>query len=110
LVILYGIGDNYHPDHSEVPAALIRRFHEARLGSAASVTVWGSAVAYRNFLNGPGFAGEPMSDVSRNEESRHGRRRHIGSHAREAFAAKGAPSRLRQPVAWSWLGGEMEPA
>jgi GDP-L-fucose synthase len=39
LVILYGIGDNYHPDHSEVPAALIRRLHEPKLGSAASVTV-----------------------------------------------------------------------
>jgi hypothetical protein len=93
------------------------------LGGAVSVTVWGigdlplnfhpaairaSAVAYRNFLTSPGFAGEPMSDVSRNEESRHGRRRHIGSHAREAFGAKGEhASRLRQPVAWSWLGGEM---
>src|SRR5258706_11914970 len=37
---LYGPGDNYHPDHSHVPAALIRRFHEAKLANASSVTVW----------------------------------------------------------------------
>ena len=27
---LYGPGDNYHPEHSHVPAALIRRLHEAK--------------------------------------------------------------------------------
>ena len=36
---LYGPGDNYHPEHSHVPAALIRRFHEAKLAKAASVPV-----------------------------------------------------------------------
>jgi len=47
---LYGPGDNYHPEHSHVPAALIRRMHEAKLAGAASVTVWGSGTPYREFL------------------------------------------------------------
>src|SRR3979411_2744101 len=32
---LYGPGDNYHPEDSHVPAALIRRFHEAKLARLA---------------------------------------------------------------------------
>ena len=47
---LYGPGDNYHPDHSHVPAALIRRFHEAKVAGAPSVTVWGSGRPRREFL------------------------------------------------------------
>ena len=47
---LYGPGDNYHPEHSHVPAALIRRFHEAKLAKAASVTVWGTGRPRREFL------------------------------------------------------------
>ena len=47
---LYGPGDNYHPEHSHVPAALIRRMHEARLAGARVVTVWGSGTPYREFL------------------------------------------------------------
>lgn len=48
---LYGRGDNYHPDHSHVPAALIRRFHEAKLAQAPTVTVWGTGTPLREFLN-----------------------------------------------------------
>jgi GDP-L-fucose synthase len=47
---LYGPGDNYHPEHSHVPAALIRRFHEAKLAKAASVMVWGTGRPRREFL------------------------------------------------------------
>jgi len=47
---LYGPGDNYHPEHSHVPAALIRRFHEAKLANAPSVTVWGTGSPRREFL------------------------------------------------------------
>jgi GDP-L-fucose synthase len=47
---LYGPGDNYHPEHSHVPAALIRRFHEAKLAKAASVLVWGTGQPRREFL------------------------------------------------------------
>ena len=47
---LYGRGDNYHPEHSHVPAALIRRFHEAKLANAPTVTVWGTGSPLREFL------------------------------------------------------------
>ena len=47
---LYGPNDNYHPMNSHVPAALIRRFHEAKLSNAPSVAVWGSGAPRREFL------------------------------------------------------------
>jgi GDP-L-fucose synthase len=47
---LYGPGDNYHPENSHVIPALIRRFHEAKLASAPSVTVWGTGTPRREFL------------------------------------------------------------
>ncbi|WP_027572812.1 GDP-L-fucose synthase [Bradyrhizobium sp. WSM1743] len=53
---LYGRGDNYHPDHSHVPAALIRRFHEAKMANAPSVIVWGTGTPLREFLNVDDFA------------------------------------------------------
>jgi GDP-L-fucose synthase len=47
---LYGPGDNYHPEYSHVVAALIRRFHEAKLSGAANVAVWGTGTPRREFL------------------------------------------------------------
>jgi GDP-L-fucose synthase len=47
---LYGRGDNYHPENSHVIPALLRRFHEAELARAESVTVWGSGTPRREFL------------------------------------------------------------
>ena len=47
---LYGPGDNYHPENSHVIPALIRRFHEAKLGGAASVAIWGTGTPKREFL------------------------------------------------------------
>jgi GDP-L-fucose synthase len=47
---LYGPGDNYHPDHSHVLPALIRRVHEAKHQGAPSVTVWGTGTPRREFL------------------------------------------------------------
>jgi GDP-L-fucose synthase len=47
---LYGPGDNYHPEHSHVPAALIRRFHEAKISGAPNVAVWGTGTPRREFL------------------------------------------------------------
>jgi GDP-L-fucose synthase len=47
---LYGPGDNYHPEYSHVVAALIRRFHEAKITGAPSVTVWGTGTPRREFL------------------------------------------------------------
>jgi len=47
---LYGPGDNYHPEHSHVVAALIRRFHEAKVSGAREVVVWGTGTPRREFL------------------------------------------------------------
>lgn len=47
---LYGEGDNFHPENSHVVPALLRRFHEAKIKSAAEVTVWGSGKPRREFL------------------------------------------------------------
>lgn len=47
---LYGPNDNYHPDHSHVLPALIRRFHEAKEAGLASVTCWGDGSPLREFL------------------------------------------------------------
>ncbi len=47
---LYGPGDNYHPEYSHVVAALIRRFHEAKIANAPEVEVWGTGTPRREFL------------------------------------------------------------
>ena len=48
---LYGPNDNYHPEHSHVMPALIRRFHEAKVSGAPSVTCWGDGSPLREFLS-----------------------------------------------------------
>ncbi|MFB9267656.1 GDP-L-fucose synthase family protein [Bradyrhizobium erythrophlei] len=47
---LYGPGDNYHPEYSHVVAALIHRFHEAKVSGATKVVVWGTGTPRREFL------------------------------------------------------------
>src|SRR4051794_27129178 len=47
---LYGPGDNYHPEYSHVVAALIRRFHEAKVSGADNVVVWGTGTPRRGVL------------------------------------------------------------
>ncbi len=53
---LYGPGDNYHPTHSHVMAAMIRRFHEAKEAKAPSVTCWGTGSPLREFLHADDLA------------------------------------------------------
>jgi GDP-L-fucose synthase len=48
---LYGPGDNFHPEHSHVIPALMRRFHEAAQRGDAEVVVWGSGRPMREFLH-----------------------------------------------------------
>ena len=47
---LYGPNDNYHPEHSHVLPALIRRFHEAKTAGLPEVTCWGDGTPLREFL------------------------------------------------------------
>lgn len=47
---LYGPNDNYHPEHSHVLPALIRRFHEAKENNLPEVVCWGDGSPLREFL------------------------------------------------------------
>ncbi|MBE6286230.1 MAG: GDP-L-fucose synthase [Bacteroidales bacterium] len=47
---LYGPNDNYHPTHSHVLPALIRRFHEAKENGTNEVVCWGDGTPMREFL------------------------------------------------------------
>lgn len=48
---LYGPNDNFHPQNSHMPAALLARFHEARMKKLKKVTVWGTGKPLREFLH-----------------------------------------------------------
>jgi GDP-L-fucose synthase len=48
---LYGPGDNFHPEHSHVIPGMMRRFHEAKIKGAPSVTTWGTGTPRREFLH-----------------------------------------------------------
>ncbi len=48
---LYGPGDNFHPQHSHILPALIRRFHEAKVSGAEEVACWGTGTPRREFLH-----------------------------------------------------------
>ena len=47
---LYGPNDNYHPTHSHVLPALIRRFHEAKEAGLEEVICWGDGMPLREFM------------------------------------------------------------
>ncbi len=48
---LYGPGDNYHPNHSHVLPALLRRIHEAKEKKLKNITIWGTGTPRREFLH-----------------------------------------------------------
>jgi GDP-L-fucose synthase len=48
---LYGPGDNFDPESSHVLPALMRKFHEAKVAGAVSVTIWGTGTPLREFLH-----------------------------------------------------------
>ena len=48
---LYGPRDNFDLQSSHVLPAFIRRFHEAKVANAPSVTVWGTGTPRREFLH-----------------------------------------------------------
>ena len=50
LAKISGLNDNYHPEHSHVLPALIRRFHEAKEAGLKEVTCWGTGTPLREFL------------------------------------------------------------
>lgn len=67
---LYGPNDNYHPTHSHVLPALIRRFHEAKENGVTEVTCWRDGTPMREFLYVDDLADLcvfPMNNYSGNE-------------------------------------------
>ncbi len=48
---LYGPGDNFHSEYSHVPAALLKKMHEAKIEERPSVEVWGTGYPLREFLH-----------------------------------------------------------
>ena len=53
---VYGVGDNFHPDHSHVVAGMMSRFHKAKLAGANQVVVWGSGSALRELIDADDLA------------------------------------------------------
>jgi GDP-L-fucose synthase len=47
---MYGEYDNFHPLDSHVVPAMLRRYYEARVKGAASVTMWGTGAPRRDFV------------------------------------------------------------
>lgn len=53
---VYGMGDNFHPEHSHVVAGMMRRFHEAKMSSADRVVVWGTGSPLRELIDADDLA------------------------------------------------------
>ncbi len=53
---LYGPNDNFDLENSHVLPAMIRKFHEAKVGNRPDVTLWGTGSAKREFLHVDDFA------------------------------------------------------
>ena len=68
---LYGPGDNFDLEGGHVLPALMRRFHEAREAGAASVTVWGTGTARREFLHVDDLADACLFLMDRYSEAGH---------------------------------------
>ena len=65
---LYGPGDNYHPTHSHVIPALLRKFHEAVVRGDDQVSVWGSGTPRREFLYSDDMADACVHLMKLNDE------------------------------------------
>lgn len=66
---LYGPGDNFDLQASHVIPALIRKFHDARMAGASTVTVWGTGRAQREFLHVDDMAEACMTVMERYDSS-----------------------------------------
>jgi GDP-L-fucose synthase len=53
---MYGPGDNFDLENSHVLPAMIRKFHDAKMSGAESVTLWGTGTPMREFLHADDLA------------------------------------------------------
>jgi GDP-L-fucose synthase len=65
---VYGIGDNFHPEHSHVVAGMMRRFHEAKALGASEVVVWGTGAPMRELIDADDLADACVFLMRRYEE------------------------------------------
>ncbi len=68
---LYGPNDNFDLRDSHVLPALIRKFHEAKIANAGTVTIWGSGSARREFLFVDDLAEACLTLMDRYSDSLH---------------------------------------
>jgi GDP-L-fucose synthase len=66
---LYGPHDNFDLTGSHVLPALIRKFHEAKVTGAATVTVWGSGSPLREFMHVDDLSDASLFLLNQTEES-----------------------------------------
>ena len=66
---LYGPNDNYDLTTSHVIPALLRKFHEAKTGSAQKVIVWGTGTPLREFMHVDDLAEASLFLMERFDES-----------------------------------------
>ena len=96
---LYGPGDNYHPEHSHVIPALIRRFHEAKINHHDEVVVWGSGKALREFLYVDDMADASIFVMSLAKETYHSKVKPQLSHINVGSGLDCSISKLAKTVA-----------
>ncbi len=53
---VYGVGDNFHPEHSHVVAGMMRRFHQAKMSGHSKVVVWGTGSPLRELIDADDLA------------------------------------------------------
>ena len=80
---VYGPGDNYHPQYSHVIAALLQRFHQAKMEGTAQATIWGTGAPRREFLFVDDLADACAFILERYSEEQH---LNIGSGEEETIA------------------------
>ena len=90
---LYGSGDNYHPEYSHVVAALIRRFHEAKVSGAKEVVVWGTGTPRREFLYVDDLADACIHLMKTYSSERTGQYRHRRGHHDRRIRPRGRGDR-----------------
>ncbi len=66
---LYGPNDNFDLTNSHVLPALLRKFHEAKVNGADTVTVWGSGSPLREFMHVDDLAEASLFLMNQSEET-----------------------------------------
>lgn len=67
---LYGPNDSFDLQHSHVLSALVKRFEDARMANAASITLWGTGIARREFMHVDDMARAILFMIENYKESR----------------------------------------